>query len=70
MSHVSLGGGKGCWLQTFGLTKRLMVELVKYCGYLNRENIVFNRSHSSERYAQEEENRFARSSIFVNKPRL
>ena len=70
MSPVSLGGGKGCWSQTFDSTKRLMVELVRCCGYFNRENVVFNRSHSSEKYAQEEDNQCARSSIVVNKPRL
>jgi len=38
ISPVSLGGGKGCWSQTFDSTKRLMVELVRFGGYFNREN--------------------------------
>ena len=44
-----------------------MVELIRRCGYLSLEKTFFRRSHSSEKYVQEEDNRCARSSMVVNK---
>ena len=41
-----------CWSQTFKSTKLLMVELTRCLGYFKRENTVFTRSHSSEKFDQ------------------
>ena len=48
----------------------LMADFVRCCGYFSREKTVLSRSHSSENFTQEEDNRCARSSIVVNKLRL
>ena len=64
VSSVSLAGDKGrCWSQTFESTKLLMVELTRCLGY-------FNRLHSSEKCDQQEDKRYARSSIVLSKPCL
>ena len=71
VSSVSWDGDKGCSRsQTFESTKRLMVELTRCLGHLNRENTVFKRSHSSEKCVQDEDKRCARPRIVLSKPFL
>ena len=71
VSSVSLAGDKGrCWSQTFESTKLLMVELTRCLGYFKRENAVFNQLHSSVKCDQQEDKRYARSSIVLSKPCL
>ena len=60
----------GCLSVTHELTKGLMVELIRCWVYFKRENRDLKRSHSSEKLAQDEDKRYARSSIVVNKLRL
>ena len=58
------------WSKTFESTKLLMVELTRCLGYFKRGNAVFNRLHSSVKCAQQEDKRYARSSILLSKPCL
>ena len=45
----------------------LMVELTRCLGYFKGESTDFRRSHSSEKCGQEEDKRWARSSIVDNR---
>ena len=68
VSSVYWDGDKSCWWsQTFESTKLLMVELMRCLGYFKRENTVFKRAHSSEKCDQDEDKRYARSSIVLSK---
>ena len=71
VSSASFDDDKGrCWSQTIESTKLLMVELTRCLGYFQRGNAVFNRLHSSEKCDQQEDKRYARSSIVLSKPCL
>ena len=61
--------GRFRWL-VFEAAISLMVLVMRRCGHLSREKIRLNRSHSSEKYTQQDDKRYARSSMVFNSPRL
>ena len=67
---LSAGAGFSGWSSTFKATKSLMVLMIRLSGYLSRKKIRLNRSHSTEKYDQQADKRYARSSMVFNSPRL
>ena len=57
----SFGADIGCGSSTLEATNDLTVELIRSCGYFSLANIALKRSHSSRKYDQHDDKRYARS---------
>ena len=62
----SFGAGIGCGSSTLEAINDLTVEFIRCCGYFSREKTAIRRSHSSEKYGQHDDKRYARSSMVFN----
>ena len=67
---LSAGAGFGGWSSAFKATESLMVLMIRLSGYLSQKKIRLNRSHSTEKYDQQADKRYVRSSMVFNSPRL
>ena len=59
----SFGAGIGCGSSTLEAINDLTVEFIRCCGYFSREKTAIRRPHSSEKYGQHDDKRYARSSM-------
>ena len=55
----SFGAGIGCGSSTLEAINDLTVEFIRCCGYFSREKTAIRRSHSSEKYGQHDDKRYA-----------